>query len=175
MSSKYVTTNVTAKPVTFLHETNHCSICGLSHVQLSNSYCLKTTHRVTCRTDAVNNLSRSLENHFLSKLIFIKISESVIPHQTLFQPQLGYVQHLTWKSSGVTDVGQGRAATPGKLNVKTGPPLADILICSILSLFSIFLRFSVFCFLASIDFHDLRIHYHFLTFFSQCWLVPSLR
>jgi len=24
MSSEYVTTNVTAKPVTFLHETNHC-------------------------------------------------------------------------------------------------------------------------------------------------------
>jgi len=61
-----VTANVRvrAKPVTFLHEINHCCTV-ISHVQLLNSYCLKTTHRVECRTDAVNNLSRSLENHFI--------------------------------------------------------------------------------------------------------------
>jgi len=35
-----MTTNVIAKSVTFLHETNHG--CGLSHVQLLNSYCFKT-------------------------------------------------------------------------------------------------------------------------------------
>jgi len=34
----------------------------------------------------------------LSKLKFIKISESVMPHQTLFQHQLGHVQHLTRKA-----------------------------------------------------------------------------
>jgi len=28
----------------------------------------------------------------------MKVSESVIPHQTLFQHQHGYVQHLTWKT-----------------------------------------------------------------------------
>ena len=78
MSSEYVTTNVRAKPVAFLHETNHCCICGLSHVQLLNSYCLKTTHRVKCRTDAVNNLSRSLENHFIEANIYknIRISDT---------------------------------------------------------------------------------------------------
>jgi len=71
----------------------------------------------------------------------------VIPPQTLFQQQLDYVQHITWKSSDVTDVGQGRAASPGKLNVKTGPLLADILIFSILLLFnSFFALFGVFCF-----------------------------
>ena len=75
---------------------------------------------------------RGLQKIILSKLIFIKISESVMPHQTLFQHQLGYVQHLTWKRSGVTDMGEGPAASPGKLNVKTGFLLADILIFSIL-------------------------------------------
>jgi len=71
----------------------------------------------------------------------------MIPHQTLFQQQLGYVQHLTWKYSGVTDVPQGPAASPGKPNVKTGPLLTDILIFGILLLFSSFFAlFGVFCF-----------------------------
>ena len=51
-------------------------------------------HRVKCRTETVSNLSRSIETCkmlkiILSKLKFIKISESVIPHQTLFQHQHG--------------------------------------------------------------------------------------
>jgi len=50
---------------------------------------------------------------------------------------------------------------------KSGPLLANIFIFSILLFFSrlFFAFFSVFCFLANIDIHDLRIHYHFLTFF----------
>jgi len=63
---------------------------------------------------------------------------------------------------------RGRAAPPGKLNVKTGPPSADIwyLVFFWFSVRCCFLRFlGVFAFLASIDIHDIRIHYHFLTFF----------
>ena len=156
-----MTINVRAKPVTFLHEINHC--CTV----ISHSYCLKTTHKVKCRTDAVNNLSRSLENYFIEANIY-KISESVIPHHTLFQHQLGYLQHLTSKSSGVTDGGQRRAASPGHLNLKSGPLLADILTLVFFCFSVVFLRFSVcFVFLPSIDFQDFRIHYHFLTFFRS--------
>jgi len=47
-------------------------------------------------TETVNNLSRSMETCkmlkiILSKLKLKKTSDSVIPHQTLFQHQLGYV------------------------------------------------------------------------------------
>jgi len=98
--------------------------CGLSHVQLINSYCLKTMtfltvynqrllekslipHRVRCWTEAVNKLSRPLEiwkmiKIILSKRKLTKISESVIPHQTLFQHQFGFAMHLTWKVTNVT-------------------------------------------------------------------------
>jgi len=53
-------------------------------------------HMVKCRREA-DNLSRSIETCkmlkiILSKLKFIKISESVIPHQTLFQHRFGYAQ-----------------------------------------------------------------------------------
>jgi len=73
--------------------------------------------------------------------------------------------------SGVTDGGArgGASLLPSKLNVKNGPPSVDTLIFSILLVFS---RLSFFCvfrgvfvFLAGIDIHDIRIHYHFLTFF----------
>jgi len=55
--------------------------------------------------------------------------------------------------------GQGRAASPGKLNVKTGPLLADISIFNILLLFSrlFFTPFGVLCFLASIDLHEVQV------------------
>jgi len=46
--------------------------------------------------------------------------------------------------SGVTDEGEGASRPPGKLNVKTEPPLADILIFSILLVLSILLLFCVF-------------------------------
>ena len=59
--------------------------------------------------------------------------------------------------SGVTDVGaRGRAAPPGKLNVKNGPPSVNILIFTILQ-FVIFLRFSgYFLFTSSVDIHDIQ-------------------
>jgi len=50
---------------------------------------------VQCRTEADSTLSRSVETCKMLKVIiskqrFIKISESVTPHQILFQHQLGY-------------------------------------------------------------------------------------
>ena len=75
--------------------------------------------------------------------------------------------------------GKGTSCPPGKLNVKTGPPIADTLMFIILLVFSRFLfslRFSgCFRFLASIDIHNIQIHCHFLTFFSECWQVASLQ
>jgi len=73
-----------------------------------------------------------------------------------------------WRNWGA----EGRAAPPGKLNVKSGPPLPNILIFSNLLVFSrllLFLRFSgcFRCFLGSIEIHDIRIHYHFLIFFLR--------
>jgi len=65
------------------------------------SYSYGIPHRVKCRAEAVNYLSRCPETHkmlkiVLSKLEFIKkISETVTPHKTLFQHKIGYVQHLT--------------------------------------------------------------------------------
>jgi len=75
-----VTTNVTAKSVAFLHETNHgctmwsltCAAVILSLFQennLSNSI----PHRVKCRTEAVNILSRSLETCKMLKIILSKL------------------------------------------------------------------------------------------------------
>jgi len=65
--SEYVRTNVTAKPDTFLREPNPCytvvfhmSSCKISLFQknnLSNSI----LHRVKCRIEAANHLSRSLK------------------------------------------------------------------------------------------------------------------
>jgi len=93
---------------------------GLSHGQLLNSYCFKKMtclivglynqwllkkslipHRVKCRTEAVNNLSRPQETCKMLKIILskrklIKISESVVSHETLFQRPLGFAMHLTW-------------------------------------------------------------------------------
>ena len=84
-------------------------------MQLLNSYCFKpflqfTTsdyykkslipHRVKCRTEAVNNLSRPLETWKMLKLILskrklIKISESVLPHQTVSSsPWLRYASNM---------------------------------------------------------------------------------
>jgi len=60
-------------------------------------------HRVKCCTEAVNNLPWSIETwkmlkFILSKLKSIKISESVIPHQTLLRHQFDYVYRLKWKA-----------------------------------------------------------------------------
>jgi len=70
-------------------------------------------------------------------------------------------------NSGVIDGGSG--PPPGKLNVKTGPPLARLLIFTILLVFSSLLFFAFFrvfsFFLVSIDIHDIRINYHFITYF----------
>jgi len=73
-----VTTNVRAKPVAFSGRNKSLLYCDLSHVQLLNSYYLKKTHRVKCWTDAVNNLSQSLENHFIEANIYknIRISDT---------------------------------------------------------------------------------------------------
>jgi len=71
-------------------------------------------------------------------------------------------------SSGGTD--ESEPTPPGKLDVRTGPSLPDILIFSILLPFNklTFLRFSgLRLFLASLDLHDIRINYHFLTFFPS--------
>ena len=64
-------------------------------------------HRVKCQTEAVKNLSRPLETWkmlkiILSKRTLIKISDSVIPHQTLCQHQFGFFMHLTWNVANVT-------------------------------------------------------------------------
>jgi len=60
---------------------------------------------------------------------------------------------------------------PGKLNVKTGPPLADIMIFSTV-LVSVGCRFLGWLrFLARKNIYNIRVHYHFLAFFSECWLV----
>jgi len=66
---------------------------------------------VKCRTDAANNLSRSLETCKMLKIISpklksIKISESVTAHQTLCEHDLGYVQHRSEKhfTQNVTNV-----------------------------------------------------------------------
>jgi len=73
-----MTTNVTAKPVTFLHGTNQgcrsltCAAVILSLLQetsLSNSI----THRVKSRTEAVNRLSQSLEIWKMLKIILLKL------------------------------------------------------------------------------------------------------
>jgi len=47
-------------------------------MQLLNVYCLKTKHTVKCQTNAVNNLSQSLENHFIETNIYknIEISDT---------------------------------------------------------------------------------------------------
>ena len=63
-----------------------------------------------------------------------------------------------WRNRG--GGARGRSAPPGKLNVKTGPSLADILI---------FIR-GVFVFLANIGIHDIWVDYHFLAFF---WVLAS--
>jgi len=65
--SECVTTNVTAKPDTFLREPNprhtvvfhmcSCKTIVVSKKHLSNSI----LHRIKCRTEAVNHLSRSLK------------------------------------------------------------------------------------------------------------------
>jgi len=57
-----------------------------------------------------------------------------------------------------------RAAPTGKLNVKTGPPLAEIFIFIIILVFSWLLFFfsifqGVFIFLTSLNIHDIWIHY----------------
>jgi len=66
--SEYVTTNVTAKSVTFLHRTNYgCTVVSrmCSCNTLIRKYKKITSesipHRVKCWTEAVKHLSRCLE------------------------------------------------------------------------------------------------------------------
>ena len=81
---------------------------------------------------------------------------------------------LTQKSIGVTDGGRGTNHPPGKLNVKNGPPLR-------LCLGLVFFWLSVGCcgvFSGDLGFyfsHPHRIHQHFSSFFSECWLVDLLQ
>jgi len=115
--SIYVTTNITAKPVTFLQKqimaaqwSRTCAAVKLLLFQ-DNDLCYSIQPVITIKiTDttqgemsdgsrAVNNLlfSRNLEN---AKNCFIEaktyqISELVIPHDTLFHHQLDFTTHLT--------------------------------------------------------------------------------
>ena len=65
--SEYVTTNVKAKPVKSLHETNDGYLCYLTCAALillllqENNLSNSIPHRVKCRTKAVNHLLWSLE------------------------------------------------------------------------------------------------------------------
>jgi len=76
-----------------------------------------------------------------------------------------------WNLYAVAELMEDRGEPPllpGKLNVKSGTSLADILIfyifcCSVRCSF-FFIFQDVFDFLASIDIHGVRIHYHFLSF-----------
>ena len=52
--------------------------------------------------------------------------------------------------SGVTDGGQGAEPPPGKLNVKTGPSLLDVLVFSILQ-FVVYMFMGCFLFLSGVD------------------------
>jgi len=83
-------------------------------------------------------------------------------------PTNGYRPWGNWRGD------KGASFPAGKLMVKSGPPLADKLIFSILW-FSVgcFFAFSVFFrFLANVDIPHIRIHNHFLTFFVSVsqWL-----
>jgi len=75
-----VTTNVTAKSVTFLHETNHgCmrsptgAAVKLSLFQNNDLSYIVYAHRVKCQTEKVNSLSRSLETCKIQKIILLKL------------------------------------------------------------------------------------------------------
>jgi len=71
-------TNVTAKPVTFLHGTNHgcrsltCAAVIPSLLQETSLF-NSISHRVKSRTEAVNHLSRSLETWKMLKIILLKL------------------------------------------------------------------------------------------------------
>ena len=83
------------------------------------------------------------------------------------------MQWRNWRGAG------GRDA-PCKVNVKSGPPAADILVqYLVFFMFTIGCFFAIFelffVFLASADIHDFRIHYHFLGFFSECSVVAPYR
>ena len=80
------------------------------------------------------------------------------------------LQGCTVSSNGVTDGGAGGEPPTWKAKCQNWAPLAEILVFSILLIFSRLLFscffWGVFVFLASIDIHDIRIHYYVLTFFS---------
>jgi len=70
-------------------------------------------------------------------------------------------------------------SSPGKLNVKTGHPPNLYFGFGIVLVFSrlLFLRFSdyfsvIYGFSTAIH---IRIHHHFLSFFSECWLVDPVQ
>ena len=62
--------------------------------------------------------------------------------QTALDPNQQWRNHV--KASGVTNGGRGRSTHPGKLDVKTGPPLADTLMFIFLIVFSRLLFFTFF-------------------------------
>ena len=96
--------------------------------------------------------------------------ERIAHFQSALRPTLRYTQQRNWRGSG------GASRAPGKLNVKTRPPLAYILIFSIVYVFCGWLFLcvfrDVFVFLASAGMHIIRIHYNFLTFFRVFANVP---
>jgi len=71
-------TDVAAKPITFLHWTNHgcrsltCAAVILSLLQETSLF-NSISHRVKSRTEAVNHLSRSLETWKMLKIILWKL------------------------------------------------------------------------------------------------------
>ena len=70
--------------------------------------------------------------------------------------------------SGVTDGGKGNELPPWQAKYKNWAPLADILVFgTLLSLIRLLFFLDVFVFLAGVDIHDIRIHYHFLTLFWE--------
>ena len=71
-----------------------CAAVILSLLQ-ENNLSKSIPHKVKCRTAAVKifTVSTNLKNdkNYLIEAKLYKLTESVIPHQTLFQRQLGYV------------------------------------------------------------------------------------
>jgi len=119
--SEYMTTNVTVKSVsqrfcmkeiTGVRWSLTCAAINLYYFK-TVTFCWWTTvsgsmsERGNWQSFAVSRNLQNAKNH-------IKISESMIPHQTLFQHQHCYVQHLTWKlfTQNVTNVIFGFEISP---------------------------------------------------------------
>jgi len=79
--SEYVTANVRAKPIAFLHGTNHgctvvshmCSCSRLLSLLQENNLSNSIPRRVKSRTEAVKHLSPSVEIWKMLKIILSKL------------------------------------------------------------------------------------------------------